>query len=60
MTKHFSFWDDQSNVLDDMVFKSWEKAEFKDSEFLTIHFNLKPYKYKMVKSDRFYSYMKKN
>ena len=51
--KTFSFWDNQSNVLDRIVFKSWEKAEFKDSEFSS-SFNLSPYKYKMVRSDRFY------
>ena len=56
--KTFSFWDNQSNVLDRIVFKSWEKAEFKDSEFSS-SFNLSPYKYKMVRSDRFYSYMRK-
>ena len=56
--KTFSFWDNQSNVLDRIVFKSWEKAEFKDSEFSS-SFNLSPYEYKMVRSDRFYSYMRK-
>ena len=56
--KTFSFWDNQSNILDRIVFKSWEKAEFKDSEFSS-SFNLSPYKYKMVRSDRFYSYMRK-
>ena len=56
--KSFSFWDNESNILDRIVFKSWEKAEFKDSEFSS-SFNLSPYKYKMVRSDRFYSYMKK-
>ena len=56
--KSFSFWDNESNILDRIVFKSWEKAEFKDSEFSS-SFNLSPYKYKMVRSDRFYAYMKK-
>ena len=49
--KSFSFWDNESNILDRIVFKSWEKAEFKDSEFSS-SFNLSPYKYKMVRSDR--------
>ena len=55
--KTFSFWDDQKSVLDKIVFKSWEKAEFRDSEFSS-SFNLEPYKYKMVRSDEFYSFMK--
>ena len=56
--KTFSFWDNQISILDKIVYKSWEKAEFKDSEF-TSSFNLAPYKYKMVRSDKFYSFMKK-
>ena len=56
--KTFSFWDDQISILDKIVYKSWGKAEFKDSEF-TSSFNLAPYKYKMVRSDNFYSFMKK-
>ena len=40
----FSFWDNQKNILDKIVFKSWGKAEFKDLEFSS-SFNLKPYKY---------------
>ena len=39
-------------------FKSWGKAEFKDMEFSS-SFSLKPYKYKMVRSDKFYSFMKR-
>ena len=56
--KTFSFWDNQISILDKIVYKSWGKAEFKDSEF-TSSFNLAPYKYKMVRSDKFYSFMKK-
>ena len=54
----FSFWDNQKNILDKIVFKSWGKAEFKDLEFSS-SFSLKPYKYKMVRSDKFYSFMKR-
>ena len=54
----FSFWDNQKNILDKIVFKSWGKAEFKDMEFSS-SFSLKPYKYKMVRSDKFYSFMKR-
>ena len=56
--KTFSFWDNQISILDKIVYKSWGRAEFKDSEF-TSSFNLDPYKYKMVRSDKFYSFMKK-
>ena len=56
--KTFSFWDNQISILDKIVHKSWERAEFKDSEF-TSSFNLDPYKYKMVRSDKFYAFMKK-
>ena len=55
----FSFWDNQKNILDKIVFKSWGKAEFKDMEFSS-SFSLKPYKYKMVRSDKFYSFMRSN
>mgnify|MGYP000473877836 FL=1 len=54
----FSFWDNQKNILDKIVFKSWCKAEVKDMEFNS-YFSLKPYKYKMVRSDKFYSLMKR-
>ena len=55
--KTFGFWNDKESVLDDMVFKEWEFAEFKDSEFSS-SFNLKPYKYKMIKSDQFYLHIR--
>ena len=29
--KTFGFWNDKESVLDEMVFKEWEFAEFKDS-----------------------------
>ena len=56
--KTFSFWDNQISILDKIVYKSWGRAEFKDFEFSS-SFNLAPYKYKMVRSDKFYSFMKK-
>ena len=30
--KTFSFWDNQISILDKIVHKSWDRAEFKDSE----------------------------
>tara|TARA_S200000501_G_scaffold375914_1_gene429216 strand:- start:644 stop:1780 length:1137 start_codon:yes stop_codon:yes gene_type:complete len=52
--KTFGFWNDRESVLDDMVFKEWEFAEFKDSSSHNT-FLLNPYKYKMIKSSQFYS-----
>ena len=52
--KTFGFWNDNESVLDDMVFKEWEFAEFKDSSSYNT-FLLNPYKYKMIKSDKLYS-----
>ena len=40
--KTFGFWNDKESVLDDMVFKEWEFAEFKDSSSYNT-FLLKPY-----------------
>ena len=55
--KTFGFWNDKESVLDDMVFKEWEFAEFKDSSSYNT-FLLKPYKYKMIKSDQFYLHIR--
>ena len=55
--KTFGFWNDKESVLDDMVFKEWEFAEFKDSSSYNT-FLLNPYKYKMIKSDQFYLHIR--
>jgi len=52
----FGFWNDKESVLDEMVFKEWEFAEFKDSNSYNT-FLLNPYKYKMIKSNQFYSHI---
>ena len=54
--KTFGFWNDKESVLDEMVFKEWEFAEFKDSNSYNT-FLLNPYKYKMIKSSQFYSHI---
>ena len=54
--KTFGFWNDKESVLDEMVFKEWEFAEFKDSNSYNT-FLLNPYKYKMIKSNQFYSHI---
>ena len=51
--KTFSFWNDKESVLDNIVFKEWEYAEFRDSNSHN-SFLLSPYKYKMIKSNEFY------
>ena len=56
--KTLSFWDNKKNILDKIADKIWENAEFRDTKFSN-SFNLSPYKYKMVRSDRFYSFMKR-
>ena len=55
--KTFGFWNDKESVLDDIVFKEWEFAEFKDSSSYNT-FLLNPYKYKMIKSDQFYLHIR--
>ena len=52
--KTFGFWNDKESVLDNLVFKEWEYAEFRDSNSHN-SFLLSPYKYKMIKSNEFYS-----
>jgi lycopene beta-cyclase len=54
--KTFGFWENKESLLDKLVFKEWEYAEFKDSKFHN-SFLLKPFKYKMIKSSKFYSYI---
>ena len=54
--KTFGFWNDKESDLDNIVFKEWEYAEFRDSNSHN-SFLLSPYKYKMIKSNEFYSYI---
>ena len=51
----WGFWDNKVNVLDSIIFKSWDNAEFIDSSFRK-SFSLSPYKYMMVKAVDFYSH----
>tara|TARA_B100000575_G_scaffold56053_1_gene42124 strand:+ start:2231 stop:3367 length:1137 start_codon:yes stop_codon:yes gene_type:complete len=54
--KTFGFWNDKESILDKMVHKEWEFAEFKDMNSQN-SFLLSPYKYKMIKSSEFYSHI---
>tara|TARA_B100001146_G_scaffold49625_1_gene43065 strand:+ start:12582 stop:13733 length:1152 start_codon:yes stop_codon:yes gene_type:complete len=51
----WGFWDNKVNVLDSIIFKSWDNAEFVNSSFRK-NFSLSPYKYMMVKAVDFYSH----
>ncbi len=53
--KTWSYWEEGSGYYDDIVYHSWEKGEFK-SLGKTINFDLKSYRYKMLKSIDFYNY----
>ena len=54
----WGLWDDKTNVLESIVYKSWDNAEFIGQSFKK-HFLLEPYKYKMVKAIDFYSHFLK-
>jgi len=51
----WGLWDNKANVLDSIVHKSWDHAEFIGKSFKK-HFLLEPYKYKMIKAIDFYSH----
>jgi len=51
----WGLWDNKANVLDPIVHKSWDHAEFIGKSFKK-HFLLEPYKYKMIKAIDFYSH----
>ena len=51
----WGLWDDKTNVLEPILHKSWDHAEFIGKSFKK-HFLLEPYKYKMVKAIDFYSH----
>ncbi|NMM50288.1 lycopene cyclase family protein [Marinigracilibium pacificum] len=52
------FWENDNGYWDEIVFKKWENAIFKDNNN-TIEFQLDPYKYKMIRGIDFYTYIKK-
>ena len=54
----WGFWDNKANVLDSIIYKSWNNAEFVAPSYKK-NFSLRPYKYKMVKAIDFYSHFLK-
>jgi len=51
------FWEKESNLFENLVFKSWKKASFKTSDWSETY-NLSPYSYKMIRGIDFYKFMK--
>ena len=49
----WGLWDNKTNVLDSILHKSWDNAEFIGKSFKK-HFLLEPYKYKMIRAIDFY------
>ena len=54
----WGLWDNKTNVLDSILHKSWDNAEFIGKSFKK-HFLLEPYKYKMIRAIDFYSHFLK-
>ncbi|WP_026753186.1 lycopene cyclase family protein [Sediminibacter sp. Hel_I_10] len=55
--KSWSFWEKSSGLWDDIVHKTWQKANIKTSE-KEINLNLNPYTYKTIQSIDFYNFAK--
>ena len=53
--KTWSFWEEGKGYYDGIVYHTWKKGNFK-SLGKTINFDLKSYRYKMLKSIDFYNY----
>ena len=53
----FCFWETEESDWEDIVFRSWNKAEFKSLNFFK-SFELSPYTYKMIKGIDFYNFVK--
>ncbi|MCX2745988.1 lycopene cyclase family protein [Mangrovivirga sp. M17] len=51
------FWEKGTGPWDEIIYKSWEKAIFKDSSS-SLKFNLNPYRYKMIRGIDFYKHVK--
>lgn len=53
------FWEDHDNILEPLVFKSWEKALFRSGNF-ECKYSISPYRYKMIRGSDFYEFMRKH
>ncbi|QCK14153.1 lycopene cyclase family protein [Mangrovivirga cuniculi] len=51
------FWEKGTGPWDEIIYKSWRKAMFKDSHSC-MEFNLNPYRYKMIRGIDFYQHIK--
>lgn len=51
------FWEEGDNLLEELVYKSWNQAHFESDSYREI-FQLTPYRYKMIRGIDFYQFMK--
>ncbi|MCE7993184.1 MAG: lycopene cyclase [Roseivirga sp.] len=51
------FWEKGDNLLEELVYKSWNQAHFESDDYREI-FQLAPYRYKMIRGLDFYQFMK--
>lgn len=51
------FWEEGDNLLEELVYKSWNQAHFESDSYREI-FQLAPYRYKMIRGIDFYQFMK--
>ncbi|MCO6357561.1 lycopene cyclase family protein [Roseivirga pacifica] len=56
--KTFCFWEKGENLFENLVSKTWPRAQVKGTEF-NKSYDLAPYKYKMVRSADFYTFIYK-
>ncbi|MEX2379396.1 MAG: lycopene cyclase family protein [Vicingaceae bacterium] len=55
--KSWSFWEKGQGRWDEIVHKSWSKADFTGRQF-SRRYELTPYAYKMIRSEDFYAFVK--
>ena len=53
------FWEKGPNLLENLVYKSWEKGHF-ESDTFTKTYDLTPYRYKMIRGIDFYQFMREH
>lgn len=53
------FWEKDKNLLESIVYKRWQKAQIKTSDW-TKDYKLHPFEYKMIRGIDFYDFMRKS
>lgn len=51
------FWEKGPNLLEELVYKSWNQGHFKSTDFANTY-DIAPYQYKMIRGLDFYQYMR--